>query len=470
MVSNELLCIAELKSMVFNRFVILVVLRIVVLIVTIFAFSGLVILYNDRPVFFIGLLLLLMIILEITDLIYFVLHTNRQVTKFLSSLRSADFTIRFSGIGLERSFKELADAMNQTVEMLRQLRLEKETQIHLLKIITADIKTGIISVNSSGWIVLMNQHAQNLLNLPGEVKSWGELRALRPAFAKETDMIHDDGKTFADIKIGKEIRKVSLNSNTIPLLDEKIRIITFEDIQNQIELKETDAWLKLTRIIMHEIMNSVTPLSSLTETMGNILINSIKADNSTSFTREDLDDIKFCIENIKTRKKHLVSFVENYRRLMHLPDPVKKRLNAFKVVNAVNYCLKAELKHENIDLFIDPDLHKTDLWADESQVEQVLINLITNSIHAVHDSEIKRIEIRVLQKDHHIILQVSDTGSGIPPEKLNDIFIPFYTTKQNGSGIGLGISRQIMLAHNGSIRVQSEPGEGSTFSLWFPKP
>jgi len=457
--------------MAFNRFVISVILRMVILIITICAFSYLIIIYNDRPVLFILIFILLLMAIEIYALIHYILHTNRQVTRFLTGLKNADFTVRFSGMGMEKSFNELAAIMNETVELLRGLRLEKEVQIHLLKMITADIKTGIISVNSSGKMVLMNYKAQKLLDISDGVKTWGELRALNPSFVREADLIQNEGNTFTEIKVGKEMRKISLSLNTIPLLDEKIRVITIEDIQNQVELQESDAWLKLTRILMHEIMNSVTPLTSLTETLGNILIGTASnSDQPIKITKEDMDDIKFCLENIQRRKKHLMSFVENYRRLAHLPHPEKKIVNAFGLINSVSYCLNAELRQSNIEITIDKALQQMNLWADESQIEQILINLIRNSIFALQKSENKKIEITGLEKEQYMIVQVTDTGEGIPAEKLNDIFIPFYSTKENGSGIGLGLSRQIMLAHQGSIRVQSELNIGSTFSLWFLKP
>jgi nitrogen fixation/metabolism regulation signal transduction histidine kinase len=456
--------------MVFNRFAISVVLRVVILAVTIFAFSCLIIVFRDRHILFIILFLLLLTVIEITSLIHYVLHTNRQVTRFLVGLKNADFTVKFSGQAIGRSFNELADIMNQTVETLRELRLERETQIHLLKIITADIKTGILSVNNSGKIVLMNYKAQKLLDVPEEVKTWGELRAINPSFAKVTDSLQNEGNTFTEIKVRDEIRKISLNLNTIPLLDEKIRVITIEDIQNQVELRESDAWLKLTRILMHEIMNSVTPLTSLTETIGNILLVKTNTDKFPGIAKEDMDDIKFCLENIRKRKNHLMSFIENYRRLAHLPPPTKKLVSAYDLVTSVVSCLQTELCDNHVEISIGRELQSKKLWADASQIEQVLINLIKNSVYALHNTENKKIEISGTEKDQYIVVQVTDNGEGIPADKLNDIFIPFYSTKENGSGVGLGISRQIMLAHKGSIRVQSKPNSGSTFSLWFPNP
>jgi two-component system nitrogen regulation sensor histidine kinase NtrY len=453
-----------------NRFASSIVLQVVVLIITIFLFCYLLIEFRDRHIFFILLVLLSVAVIQIINLIYYVSRTNRELSRFLMVLRNSDYTIKFSDHKMEQSFKELAEIMDKTVESLRELRFEKEVQVHLLKMITAEIKTGIITVNNEGKIVLMNYKAQKLLGSAG-VQTWGQLKAVCPSFVKEVESMGSEGNKFTEILVGKEIRKISLNLSIIPLMEKKIKVITIEDIQTQVEWKESDAWLKLTRILMHEIMNSVTPLTSLTETIGHILKNKIMEEKQlTDITEEDINDIRFCLENIQMRKKHLQSFIENYHRLSHLPHPDKQAICAYDVVNSVVCCMQTDLDNSHIELQIDPVLCDMVIWADASQIEQVLINLIKNSMQALQKSPKKLIHIKGLEKDQHFVIEISDTGEGIPPERLEDIFIPFYTTKESGSGIGLGLSRQIMLAHHGYIRVQSELGIGSSFSLWFEKP
>ena len=454
--------------MVYNRFTSSVVLRVVILTITIFIVCYLLIEFRDYNRFFILLVLFLTTSIQVISLIHYVSRTNRDLSRFMTVLSDSDYTVKFSDDKLQRSFKELAGIMDKTVESLRDLRFEKEVQIHLLKMITADIKIGIITVNNEGKIVLMNHKAQKLLGTG--ILTWGQLKLACPSFVTEVETIGPDGNKFTEFSTGKENRKISLNVNTIPLPDEKIKVITMEDIQTQVELKESDAWLKLIRILMHEMMNSVTPLTSLTETIVQILRNKAPDEKQlANISEEDMEDIKFCLENIQNRKNHLQTFIENYHRLTRLPQPDRKAVCAFDVVNSVVVCMQAELTDSDTELKIDPAMGEMIIWADASQIEQVLINMIKNSIEAMQKSPKKLIHIRGTEKEFHSIIEISDTGEGIPSERLEDIFIPFYTTKINGSGIGLGLSRQIMLAHHGSIRVQSEVGEGSCFSLWFEK-
>lgn len=455
--------------MAFNRFTTSVVLRVVILVITILILCYLLIEFRSYSRFFILLVLFMATAIQVISLIHYVSRTNRELSKFLTVLSDSDYTVKFSDDKLQRSFKELAGIMDKTVGSLRDLRFEKEVQIHLLKMITADIKIGILTVNNEGKIVLMNQMAQKLLGT--DIQTWGRLKIACPSFATEVETIGPNGNKFTEFRAGKINRKISLNVNTISLPDEKLKVITMEDIQNQVEMKESDAWLKLIRILMHEMMNSVTPLTSLTETIVQILRNKIPDEKQLSdISEEDMDDIKFCLENIQNRKNHLQTFIENYHRLTRLPHPDKKAVRAFDIVNSVVTCMQTDLTDSDTVLKIDPGLIEMVIWADTSQIEQVLINMIKNSVEAMQGSPEKLIHIRGLEKEFHSVIEISDTGEGIPPEHLEDIFIPFYTTKKNGSGIGLGLSRQIMLAHNGSIRVQSGVGEGSCFSLWFEKP
>jgi signal transduction histidine kinase len=294
------------------------------------------------------------------------------------------------------------------------------------------------------------------------------MRSVCPSFAREVDEMGNGGNKFTEIQVGKEKRKVSLQLSTVPLMDEKVRIITLEDIQNQVEGREATVWLKLIRVMMHEMMNSVTPLTSLTETISDILCdNAGKEKGIKKITGQDIRDVRFCLENIRKRKDHLFSFLEGYQRLSHLPDPVKSAVCPYDLVQEVFSCMKSELDGSHIKVDIDKELKKMVLWADVTQLEQVLINLITNSIQAMKGTETKMLSFRGMERGPHTVIEITDTGEGIPPERLDDIFIPFYTTKEGGSGIGLGLSRQIMMAHHGFIRVLSEVGKGSCFSLWF---
>lgn len=454
--------------MAYNRFAISVVSQVTGIVITIFLSTYLLIRHADRNIFFILLVLVSVIIVQVLLLIKYVTRTNRELSRFLMMLKNSDYTVKFSDKKLERTFGELTEIMDKTVESLRDLRIEKEIQVHLLKLITSEIRTGILTVGNDEKIVVMNPRARSILGCNG-AQTWGQLRITSPVFVSEADSLGEEGNKFTDISAGKEIFKVSINVSTVPLASDKIRIITIEDVQSQVEGKEAEAWLRLMRILMHEMMNSITPLTSLTETLGQILSEKAADKKLSELSAEDIDDIRYCLENIKKRKEHLNTFVGNYHRLSKLPTPEKNLINAYSLINDVVCCMQAELEKEIVDVGIGSELQRIDLFADASQVEQVLINLLKNSIQAMQGSTEKKIMIRGQEKRNYMIIEVADTGEGIPPEKISDIFIPFYSTKKEGSGIGLVLARQIMIAHQGSIRVRSEPGRGSSFFLWFEK-
>lgn len=454
--------------MAFNRFSVSVVMRVVILVITIFLSVWLVLSHGDRSFFFILLLLLSAITVQVVLLIKFVARTNRELSRFLIMLENSDYTLKFSDKKLEKSFGELTAIMDKTVESLRDLRIEKEIQIHLLKLVTSEIGTGILTVGSDEKIVVMNPRAMNLLGCDG-VQTWGQLRFISPAFVNEADSLGEEGNKFTEIFLGKEIMKVSINVSTIPFAGNKIRFITIEDIHSQVEVRESEAWLRLMRILMHEIMNSVTPLTSLTETLAQILSKKTQERKLSDLSAEDIDDIIFCLDNIRKRKEHLESFVSEYHRLSKLPKPEKSLICAFSLVNNVVCCMEAEFEKAGIIITVASELQDMNLFVDVAQVEQVLINLLKNSVEAMSNTNERQIFVRGMEKNNYMVIEVADTGEGIPQGKINDIFIPFYSTKKSGSGIGLGLARQIMLAHNGSIRVKSEQGKGSSFFLWFEK-
>lgn len=454
--------------MAFNRFAVSVISHVMALITTIFLLSFLVLRHGDRNIFFILLVLLPAIVIQVFLLLRYVTRTNRELTRFLMMLKNSDYTVKFSDRKLERSFRELAEIMDKTVESLRDLRIEKEIQIHLLKLITSEIRTGILTVGNDEKIVVINPRARSILGSDG-AQTWGQLRIVSPAFVSEADSLGEEGNKFTEITSGKDIIKVSINVSTVPLASDRIRIITIEDIQSQVEGKEAEVWLRLMRILMHEMMNSITPLTSLTETLGQILTEKAVNKKMSELSAEDIDDISFCLENIRKRKEHLQSFVGNYHKLSRLPRPEKTIINAYSLINDVVCCMQAELVKSGVTVGIGGELRHMDLFVDSSQVEQVLINLLKNSIQAMYGTPQKHILIRGQERMNFNVIEIADTGEGIPPEKMNDIFIPFYSTKHDGSGIGLALARQIMLAHKGSIRVKSEAGKGSSFFLWFEK-
>jgi two-component system, NtrC family, nitrogen regulation sensor histidine kinase NtrY len=272
-----------------------------------------------------------------------------------------------------------------------------------------------------------------------------------------------------ELRLEQELKQLSIRIDTVVLLGEPIRILIFQDIKNEIEQKETEAWYKLIRILTHEIMNSLTPVVSLTETMLMILgqENGVLKEMA-NLTEENMEDLRFSLKTIQKRSTGLLHFLNDYRKLTRIPVPQVEPINVAGLVADVAALMQGEFSKQQVRFsseIFPPDLT---LQADPKLLTQVLINLFTNSLQALESVDNASISLQAHLKETQILVEVSDNGKGIDADKLDQIFIPFYSTKPEGSGIGLSLCRQIMNLHKGSIKVYSSKGVYTKVILSFP--
>jgi signal transduction histidine kinase len=247
-----------------------------------------------------------------------------------------------------------------------------------------------------------------------------------------------------------------------------VKLITLQNIQTELQRQELEAWQNLTRVLRHEIMNSITPISSLTSTLREILDHElIKKDLNYELKAEGAEDLRDGLETIENRSKGLIKFIDAYREYTSLPEPKLKTIRVKDLIEKVVQLLKPEFKKKNIHFSSQCDSEYLTLQADEEMIEQVLINLIKNAIEAADHAQEAKIEINGTYTENAVLIEVTDNGPGIIPEAIDRIFVPFFTTKKTGSGIGLALSRQIMQMHNGSLTVVSQPDRKTTFTLRF---
>ncbi len=450
--------------MIHRRFTVQVVLRVALLLVTL---SILAWIFGDRRLFFNQIILAAILSIQVAELIRYVTHTNRELSRFLNSIRHSDFAITFRNSGMGHAFRELEDSMSEIINTYKQVKIEKEAQFHFLQMLVSQLHVGIIALDKEEHITLINQTAQMLVGIP-LLKNWKILRQENPGFVREIDQLGSDGRKLIEVR-SPEHRLLSVDVRTLLILGKPARLITFQDINSEIEQKEIEAWHKLIRILTHEIMNSVTPIASLTETMQGMLQNK----NGSQLTVSQLEDhtisdIRFSLDTIHKRSEGLLTFVENYRQLTRVPRPQIQTIDVSSFVDGIKTLMMNDLIRRQITLesYISPGLV---LEADPVLLEQVLINLLTNSIHALDNTSGPMVTIRAHEEHSRTIIEVTDNGKGISPKEISEIFIPFFTTKKEGSGIGLSLSKQIMSLHKGSIRVASEAGVGTTFFLYFPQ-
>jgi two-component system, NtrC family, nitrogen regulation sensor histidine kinase NtrY len=452
--------------MVLKRFTFLIILRIILLMgnVVLIAF-----IFGDKRLFFNQIILALILVLQVWELIRFVNHTNRELTRLFYAIKHSDFSITFRKELLGQSFEDLQESMIDIIQSYKQVKIEKEAQFHFLQMMVNQLHIGIIAMDQDHNITLINPTAEAMVGIRG-LKNWRLLDFQNPGLVKELEGIGDNGKKLIEIKNPPDVKFVSADVRTLLILDKPLKLIALQDINSEIEQKEIEAWHKLIRILTHEIMNSVTPISSLTETIQGMLQDkNDKQKSIRDLDAEAIADIRFSLNTIHKRTEGLMQFVENYRNLTKVPRPVPEKVHIKPFLETISNLMANELKQKKITFHLHAD-SEMQLYIDPMLVEQVIINLITNSIHAVANKVNAEIELKTTYIYSQPVISIRDNGKGIPPKELSEIFVPFFTTKKDGSGIGLSLSKQIMSLHNGSIKVQSQENAGTTFFLHFPIP
>lgn len=445
-----------------RRFSFQTIVRIVLIILSVLVLS---LIFGDMRLFFNQIIIVLVITLQVWELIHFINHTNRELSRLFIAIKHSDFSITFNQGQLGKTFRELQASMVDIIQSYREVKIEKEAQYQFLQLLVNQIQIGILSVLDDD-IILINPVAEKILGAKG-VKNWKVLKQLNPRLASA---LMDDGKKLVEIKASEGAKILAVEISSVVMIDKPYKLITLQDINSEIEQKEIEAWHKLIRILTHEIMNSVTPIASLSETMQSML--SDKPGNQKplqDIQDETIKDIRFSLNTIQKRSERLLEFVENYRKLSRVPKPVVESVNVSQLLFTIENLMRQELSRESVHFKIinaDENLH---LSIDPSLMEQVIINLVRNSIHALENRSDKRIEIIAYTEDRFAVIEVKDSGKGIPEKEVNEIFIPFFSTKKEGSGIGLSLSKQIMSMHGGRIRVTSKVNEGTSFYLVFKR-
>ncbi|PKP34710.1 MAG: ATP-binding protein [Bacteroidetes bacterium HGW-Bacteroidetes-17] len=400
----------------------------------------------------------------ISNLIIYVTRTNRELAKFLMSIKHSDFSVYYSTEHKKSYVGDLHQAFNEIIVSFKEIKIEKELQLQFLTLIVEQINVGLIALNGNKELILMNSAAENILGVK-KTKTWNQLATKIVVFTSEVDKLTTGGKKLIELEESK--KQLSLNVSSSLLLEENHIIISFQDIKGEIEQKEAEAWIRLIRILNHEIMNSVTPISSLTETILMILGKDENKVNIEDLSTEQIRDVIRSVKTIQNRSDGLFDFVTEYRKLTKIPQPKIETVAVNDLLQNAEQLWKPELIKNHIAFEFTKAEDSLTINADPNLIEQVLINLIKNSIQALESIENPKLSITAFNDNGKICIQVKDNGVGIPSNLINDIFVPFFTTKEKGSGIGLSLSRQIMRMHGGNISVQSIPQVETIFTLSF---
>lgn len=403
----------------------------------------------------------------IYSLVRYVERTNRDLGNFLLSIKNKDFSSTYSAKSEDKSYAPIHKAMNEVIHEFKNVRIEKEIHYQYLQMIIEHINVALICFDQEGEIHLVNQAAKDLLKMKRlkRIDSVGKYDKKLLEAIKKTD----PGKGhLVKSLIGGEMVGLAIKGTEFKIKDKPLKLVSLQDIKTELEEQELESWQKLIRVLTHEIMNSVTPVSSLSSAINEMLNRGNEGiENLAELDKNDLEDMLDGLKTIEERSKGLLDFVGTYKNLTRLPKPTFVKVNVVRLLNHLKTLMKPELNQKTIAMKIICSAKEPEIDADHEMIERVLINLIMNAIDAVRKVENPEIIIQVKTPTHQTIIEVIDNGKGIDKENIDKVFVPFFTTKKKGSGIGLSLARQIMRMHKGSISAKSQPGENTVFTLRF---
>lgn len=405
-----------------------------------------------------------LICIELTDLLRYQKKAHAEVEQFAESVHYRDFSRHFDVGRAPIELKPLRKGFNEINTTFKEISRERETQYHYLQKILELVDTGILSYEEeTGKIGWLNESFKKIFGIP-YLKNIESLQKRDEVLYNDIMNLKPGDSKVVTIQRNRQLIKILLTVSVIRSDDKIYRLLAFQNISEALDETESKAWQKLLNVMTHEIMNSVAPISSLADTLKNRL----KTYSTENSGEVDLDDLELGIDTIKRRSEGLLKFTESYRNLNKITRLDLKKVLARDLLENLNSLMQPTLAAKNIELnIVLRDMHMA-VDVDVNLIEQVLINLLVNAIEAVKDRQNPAITLSAeLSSTNKPILKIADNGVGMPLELIDKIFIPFFSTRKSGSGIGLSLCKQIMMLHKGNIQVQSVENEGSVFILLF---
>ena len=451
----------------FKNFKFNLVFRVLIIALTIFLLAYQV--YNDSDAL-VQILVLCLVVFQLISLIKFLDKTNTDIANFLNSIKYDDFSHTYATQTTGTpSTDRLNKELNKVIKKFREVRAEKEAQYHYMKTIVQHVGIGIITFDKKGDIQIINTAAKKLLKV-NQVKNINSLESISDPLVETFYKLKTGGRDLVKIeRLGDEVQ-LAVYAIELTLRGDDFKLVSLQNIRNELEEKEMEAWQNLIQVLTHEIMNSVTPISSLAATVEEELgqhINDKKKHNG--FNAEDIEDLHLAVQTIHRRSLGLIRFVSDFRNLTRIPTPKREPHKVKEIFDQIVMLLKTEIKKGRIKINMDITPQSLTINVDKELMEQVLINLIKNAIQALceeDDGKDKIIDLRAQQNEkNETTISIKDNGPGIDDEALSKIFIPFFTTKKHGSGIGLSLSKQIIRKHNGTLNVKSFIDQGAEFTI-----
>jgi len=387
----------------------------------------------------------------LAEIYFYIRNIFQFYDRTISAILSNDFSADFSKHSSFENYKSLF----KLYDTLKGKQNEQVSKDLVYRSILNNIETGVLILqkDQNDWnIFVLNDYFSKHFQVP-KVSKWNYLKNQFPALCTIIEERNfEEIKTTLQVRIDKQDSQTFiLQTSKTKTFDQEYYVILLDSIQKVIEKKEKEAWINLMKVISHELMNSITPIRSLTQNLNDLM-------QQESLSKEDLEDIKESVSTIIHRSDHLQNFVESYRKLAMLPTPTKEKIELNALIENALQIMTPLFKKENIIVKNSIEFNRW-ILVDKLQMEQVLINLLTNSIYALEEKPEKTIEISSEVKNNRTFITISDSGNGIDAAIEDKIFLPFFTTRKDGAGIGLTLSKNIIEAHGGYLTYVSESGK-----------
>ena len=407
-----------------------------------------------------------------TGLVFLLINTYNFIKRrfvamddFFEAVKYRDFSRWFPEDRGPKDIRFLYMGFNEINRTIKEINSQNQAQYVYLQKILEMVDIGIIAYNlESGDVLWSNDSFGEILDMPS-FKNIRFVENRKPELFHTIFEIYHREPNSLSIALQNGSIKILISDTVFQVDEDAFKLIVIQNIDDTLNKNESESWKKLLSVMTHEIMNSITPISSLADTLQRNLQLAIEQPNEH---RLELEDLNYGIKTIKNRSEGLLQFAKTYRSLSKVTHLNLQRVKISELFNNIQRLMEPSIQAKNIDIEFNVASSKLELDIDTHLIEQVLINLILNAVDACKTEDNAEIKVIASKNSNNaIVLKVFDNGSGIPQDILENIFVPFFTSKATGSGIGLSLCKQIMLLHKGRITVKSIEGEGSVFSLVF---
>ena len=405
---------------------------------------------------------------QVFSFIRWIERKNLRLARFLAAIEAADFTQTFSNNTRSKAFDELNTSLNRIAQRFEEMRVETEDQFQYLQFVVEQLTVGLIVFRQDGKIDMINRAAKRLLGVP-QLKNVKDLRPLSNDLYEVLITANPRKRNLVSMESGNVSVRLAIQISGFRMREVSYTLASLQDMRGELEEIELDAWQNLIRVLTHEIVNSIAPIASLASTANRLLSDtSWQSQEKGETAPPALEDVQTAVRTIEARSEGLLRFVNSYRTLTHIPNPKFRIFPIWMLFSRVEQLVRSAVTQSGITLTTSVTPQSLELTADPDLLEQVLLNLLMNSIQALDGKRGGQIILSAqLEEKGKISIRVEDNGLGIPKDVQEKIFIPFFTTKENGSGIGLSLSRQILHSHQALISVWSHPNEKTVFTIVF---